>query len=541
MLVELAAGAAVGGFARLARFGLLGLIGVEAALFAAADAAMGPQAFENQFGGGSGGAGIFAILNAELADVIHDALDFRKLLIAVAGVGEFGQLEFAAQFEPLNDGLEIDVGEMLAEDAADGGANELAGDGVRAFELAFVFELHFSGDGGERSIDIGDAGDDGFFAGAGGAMLGAADEAFQSGDGETLADSGTAVHALVFARLERNFFDDLAQVMRDFDFLAGVAGDPGFLRGNGHAFFDAGGVVRANFGADAVFQWCDDFSAGGIVFGIGGEDEEHVERKAEGIALNLDVALLHDVEEADLNFSGEVGELVDSKDTAIGAGKKAVVDGEFVGKIAAAAGGADGVDVADDIGHGDIGRGKFFDEAIFARHPGDRRVIAIGGNSFAAGTADRLERIVVDFAAGDDGHLGVEEIDECTQDAALGLAAEAEKNEIVAGEQSVDDLRDDGVFVAVDAGKQRLALFDGAEQIAADFVFHGEGGAARVEVRNAPELAERARFRLSGRLHKSAGRHGVPFREPRSGRGPHKLVQSVSIATGALAHGFPFL
>src|SRR5712664_4983339 len=335
MLVELAAGAAVGGFARLARFGLLGLVGVVAALFAAADAAMGPQAFENQFGGGRGGAGIFAIVNAELADVIHDALDFRKLLIAVAGVGEFGQLELAAQFEPLNDGLEVDVGEMFAEDAADGGSNELPGDSVGALEFAFVFKFHFSSDGGERGIDISDASDDGFFAGAGGAMLGAADEAFHRGDGETLADAGAAVHALVLARLEGDFFDDLAQVMRDFDFFAGVAGDPGFLRGDGHAFLDGGRVMRTNFGADAVFERRDDFAAGGVVLGIGGEDEEDVERKAEWIALNLDVALLHDVEEADLNFSGEVGWLVDGEDAAIGAGEKAVVDGEFVGKIAA--------------------------------------------------------------------------------------------------------------------------------------------------------------------------------------------------------------
>src|SRR6267378_867451 len=73
--------------------------------------------------------------------------------------------------------------------------------------------------------------------------------------------------------------------------------------------------------------------------------------------------------------------------------------------------------------------------ASFSTKRFSRGIQAIGGNSFAAGTADRLERIVVDFAAGDDGHLGVEEIDECTQDAALGLAAEAEKNEIVAREQ----------------------------------------------------------------------------------------------------------
>ncbi len=304
-----------------------------------------------------------------------------------------------------------------------------------------------------KTRHIGDAGDDGFFAGAGGAMLGAADEAFHRGDGETLADAGAAVHALVLARLEGDFFDDLAQVMRDFDFLAGVAGDPGFLRRDGHAFLNGGRVMCMNFGADAVFERRDNFAAGGVVLGIGGEDEEDVERKAERIALNLDVAFLHDVEETDLNFSGEIGELVDGEDAAIGAGEKAVVDGELVGKIASAAGGADGIDVADDVGHGDIGRGEFFDEAILARHPGDGGVVPFGGDFFAAGAADGLEGIVIDFAAGDDGHLGVEEIDESAQDTAFGLAAEAEKNEIVAREQSVDDLRDDGVFVAVNAGK----------------------------------------------------------------------------------------
>ena len=64
---------------------------------------------------------------------------------------------------------------MFAEDPADGRANEFARHGVRAFEFAFVFELHFSGDSGERSVNIGDAGDDGLFAGASGALLGAAD------------------------------------------------------------------------------------------------------------------------------------------------------------------------------------------------------------------------------------------------------------------------------------------------------------------------------------------------------------------------------
>src|SRR6267378_5727490 len=109
---------------------------------------------------------------------------------------------------------------MLAEDAADGGANEFAGDGVRAFELTFVFELHFAGDGGEGGVNVGHAGHDGFFAIASGALLGAADEAFQRSDGQTLADAGAAIHALVFTSLKGNFFHDLVKILRHVFFFS---------------------------------------------------------------------------------------------------------------------------------------------------------------------------------------------------------------------------------------------------------------------------------------------------------------------------------
>src|SRR5712691_8657613 len=262
------------------------------------------------------------------------------------------ELQFAAQFKPLDDGLEVDIGEMFAEDAAYGGADEFAGDSVRALEFAFVFELQFARNGGKRGVDVGDAGDDSLFTIASGALLGAADQAFQSGDRQTLADSGAAVDALVFPSLEGDFFNDLAEIVRDINFFATVAAYPGFLSRDGHSFFDASGIMCANFRADTVFQRGDDFPARGVVLRIRGENEEDVEREAEWIALNLNVAFLHDVEEADLNFSGEVGKFVDGEDAPIGARKKAVVDGEFVGEVAAAAGGADGIDVANDVGHG---------------------------------------------------------------------------------------------------------------------------------------------------------------------------------------------
>ncbi len=180
---------------------------------------------------------------------------------------------------------------------------------------------------------------------------------------------------------------------------------------------------------------------------------KHIKRQAQRVALNLNVAFLHDVEQSDLNFSREVGQLVDAEDAAIGAGKQAVVNGQLVGKIAAAARGANGIHVADDVGHGDVRRGQLFDIAAVARHPGDGRVVAFGGDFFAAGAADGLQRVIVDFAADHHGNFGVEQIDEAAQNAALGLAAKPQKNEIVAREQGIHDLRHDGIFVTMNPRK----------------------------------------------------------------------------------------
>jgi phage/plasmid primase-like uncharacterized protein len=81
----------------------------------------------------------------------------------------------------------------------------------------------------------------------------------------------------------------------------------------------------------------------------------------------------------------------------------------------------------------------------------------------------------------------------------------------VAREKGIDDLRDDGIFVAVDAAKKRFALFDGAEEIAANFVLDGDGR-ARVEIRNAAQFAEspwlgQSRFRRN----RSACGHSGPI------------------------------
>src|ERR1700676_136754 len=424
----------------------------------------------------------------------------------------FRNLERAAVFKPLDDGLEIGFAKAARVDTADGGADKLARDGVGAFELAFVLEFDLAGDGGKRGVNVGDTRDAVRFTQAGGALFGAADHTFEGGDRQTLADARALVDALVFARLEGDFLDYFAEIGRHIDLVHGVAAGPGFLRSDGHAFFEGRGVMSANLSADAVFERSDDFSARGVVVWIRGENQQNVERQTQRVTLNLNVAFLHDVEQADLDFPGEIGKFVDGEDAAIGAGQEAIVNGEFIGEIAAATRGADGVEVAKNVRDGDVGSGELFDEAIVPRHPGNRRVVAFGGNFLAAGAADGVQGVVIDFAAGNHGNFGIEQADEAAKDAAFGLAAQAQQNKIVARKQRVDDLRNDGVFVAVDAGEKRLVVLDGAQQILANFFFHRARSGSRVEIRDALEAAESARPGMScGVLRSSGSCHGAPF------------------------------
>ena len=154
-----------------------------------------------------------------------------------------------------------------------------------------------------------------------------------------------------------------------------------------------------------------------------------------------------------------------------------------------AARGLDGVDVADDVGDGHVRRRQLFDEARLAREPGDRRVVAALGDQFAAGAAERPQRMIVDFAAGDVGNFGVEKFDQAAQDAALGLPAQAEQNEIVARQNGVGDLRQHGFFVAVNAGEERLPRFELAQEIRAHLFLHRTAPCGLV--RAAPPLAQR--------------------------------------------------
>src|SRR5260370_40438478 len=75
ILIELSARRARRAFA-LTLLGLTRFLRVEAALFAAADATMGPQPLENHFRCCGGGAGMPSNFNADAVNSVHAALEF---------------------------------------------------------------------------------------------------------------------------------------------------------------------------------------------------------------------------------------------------------------------------------------------------------------------------------------------------------------------------------------------------------------------------------------------------------------------------------
>jgi hypothetical protein len=233
-----------------------------------------------------------------------------------------------------------------------------------------------------------------------------------------------------------------------------------------------------------------DLAARGVVLGIGREAEHHVEQQPDRIALQLHVPFLHDVEEADLDLGREVGQLVDGEDAAVGAREQAEVHGQLVRQQVSAARGLDRVDVADDVRDGDVGRRELLDETLVAREPGDRRPVSHLRDALAGELGERPEGIVIDLAPGDDRDLLVEQAREGPEDPGLRLAAQAEQDEIVPREERVHDAWYDGVFVAVNAGKQVVAALEGRDQVGANFIADRPGGERCFAPGTVPEITE---------------------------------------------------
>ena len=134
------------------------------------------------------------------------------------------------------------------------------------------------------------------------------------------------VDPIVVSRFKRDLFDELTNKFRNLQTLIRTgrlretaATNPRLLTSDRDGSLELSGIVRRNLSADAVFERRNNFAAGGVILWIRGKDEHHVQWQAHGITLNLNVAFLHDVEEPDLDFTGQIRQFVDSKYAAVGA------------------------------------------------------------------------------------------------------------------------------------------------------------------------------------------------------------------------------
>ena len=152
---------------------------------------------------------------------------------------------------------------------------------------------------------------------------------------------------------------------------------------------------------------------------------------------------------------------------------QAEVDGELVGEVAALSH-LDGVNLADEVGDGNVGGCELLRVPEVAGEPVDREVVALLGQPRSAIEANGCEGVVVDLAAAHDRRLLVEEGHQASDDAGLGLAALAQEDDVLAGEHGVFHLGDDRVLEAHDAGEERRALSHAGHEVLADLLTDGE-------------------------------------------------------------------
>ena len=111
------------------------------------------------------------------------------------------------------------------------------------------------------------------------------------------------------------------------------------------------------------------------------------------------------------------------------------------------------------------GRRQLLAEAVAAVQPADRGGVAVLGDLPVRPHADRVQRVLVELAADEHRRPLVEQADEGADQPGLALAALAEQDQVVAGDQGALDLGDDGVVEADHAGQAGLAAAEPGEQV----------------------------------------------------------------------------
>ena len=225
--------------------------------------------------------------------------------------------------------------------------------------------------------------------------------------------------------------------------------------------------MGANLGAEAILQRGDDPPAVGVVLRVGAGHHEHIEREAEHVAADLDIALLHHVEHRDLDAFGQVGQLVDGDDAAVAARDQAEVDGLRIPQ-APTLRDLHRIDITDQVGHTRVGGGELLGIPLVPAAPGDRQVVSQLGGAAHTRYGDGFEGMLAELGVLDHRTPLIEQPDHRAQQAGLALPALTKKHDVVAGDEGPLELRDDGGCEAVQPRPRVAALAERGEKIVAD-------------------------------------------------------------------------
>src|SRR5271165_1568339 len=178
---------------------------------------------------------------------------------------------------------------------------------------------------------------------------------------------------------------------------------------------------------------------------------------------------------------------------------------ELAREFVAAASRFDGIDVADKIGDGDVGRRKFFHVALVGGQVRDRNFVAETRHFLTAAAADGIVRIVANFTASEVWHLRIEQCGKGSQEAAFGLAAQTKQNKVVARENGVYDLRYYRIVIADDARENAgvVVIAQARHQVFAQFVFHAASAQTFSRKGTAAQFAKGARKTHEGTPEKN--------------------------------------
>ena len=154
------------------------------------------------------------------------------------------------------------------------------------------------------------------------------------------------------------------------------------------------------------------------------------------------------------------------------------MDGQFVRQVPALRD-LDGVDLADEIGHRNVGRRQLLPKTVNPMEPRDGGLVAQFLYLIVPEFGDGRKGIVVHLGPFDDGNVLVQEIRHRSDQPRLGLAALPQEDQVVAREDRVLQLRQDRIFIADDPWEQLLPFPELPNEVLPQLVFDRDDLVAR--------------------------------------------------------------